>query len=242
MNAEITYLHHSSFAVKTATHFLIFDYYLDTPHGGRLAQGVVNPDEIREEDVVVFASHRHPDHYSPRIFGWRTEIPKIRYVLSDDIRTRESVLAVSPGQTYDLEDMTVRTLKSTDLGVAFLIKTDDLSIYHAGDLNCWKWSGESDTDNWQAERSFRTQVDTLRGEKIDLAFLPFDPRQGDDAFFGFNYFMRTVSPRCAVPIHSFGQLEFFERLKTDPRTAEYRDKILLYSSRGQTILLPDLRQ
>lgn len=238
MNAEITYLHHSSFAVKTTAHFLIFDYYLDTPHGGKFAQGVVNPGEIWDENVVVFASHRHPDHYSPRIFGWRTEIPKIRYVLSDDIRTRENILAVSPGQTYDLGDMTVRTLKSTDLGVAFFIKTDGLSIYHAGDLNCWKWDGNSAAENRQAEKSFQVQVDTLRGTNIDLAFLPFDPRQGDDAFCGFDYFMRTVSPRCAVPMHSFGKLEFLKRLKTDPRIAGYSDRILLYNSRGQTMLLP----
>ena len=242
MNAKITYLHHSSFAVKTAAHFLIFDYYLDTPQGGKLAQGVVNPSEIRDENVLVFASHRHPDHYSPRILGWRREIAKIRYVLSDDIRTRENILAVSPGQTYDLGDMTVRTLKSTDLGVAFFIQTDGLNIYHAGDLNCWKWDGNSESENRQAERSFQTQVDTLRGEKIDLAFLPFDPRQEDDAFYGFDYFMRAVSPCCAVPMHSFGKLEFFERLKTDPRTADYLDKILLYNSRGQTIFFPDLPQ
>lgn len=235
MDAQITYLHHSSFAVKTAAHVLIFDYYFDKPHGGNLSQGVVRPADLRDEDVVVFASHRHPDHYSPRIFGWRSEIPKIRYVLSSDIHTHEDVLSVSPGREYQLGDMTVRTLKSTDLGVAFLIAVDGLLIYHAGDLNWWKWDEDSASDNTQMEQAFKTQVNTLRDENIDLAFLPFDPRQGNDAFLGFDYFMQTVSPKYALPMHSFGKTEFFERLKTSPRTAVYRSRILLYHSRGQTI-------
>ncbi len=234
MDAEITYLYHSSFAVKTAAHVFVFDYYLDTPRGG-LSQGVVDPAALRGDDVVVFASHRHPDHYSPLIFGWRREIPKIRYVVSGDIRTREDVLAAAPGQTYDLGDMTVRTLKSTDEGVAFLIAADGLRLYHAGDLNCWKWKGDTAAENAEAERAFRAQVDLLRGERVDLAFLPFDPRQEDDAFCGFDYFMRTVSPKFAVPMHSFGKTEFFERLRTDPRTAGYRDRILLYRDRGEVI-------
>ena len=242
MGAEITYLYHSSFAVKTSAHFLIFDYYLDTPHGGGLSQGVINPAEIRDEDVVVFASHRHPDHYSPRIFGWRAEIPKIRYVLSDGIRTREDVLAVAPGRTYDLGDMTVRTLKSTDEGVAFLIDTDGFRIYHAGDLNWWAWDENSGAENARMARDFQSQIDLLRGETVDLAFLPFDPRQENDAFLGFDYFMRTVSPGYAVPMHSFGKTEFFERLRTDPRTAGYRDRILIYRSRGWTTAIPVLSE
>ena len=239
MGAEITYLYHSSFAVKTAAHFLIFDYYLDTPHGGGLSQGVIDPAEIRDRDVVVFVSHRHPDHYSPRILGWRREIAKIRYVLSDDIRAREDAVMVHPGQTADLGDMTVRTLRSTDEGVAFLIDADGLCIYHAGDLNWWKWDEDSDAENAQMEHDFKAQVDMLRGKAVDLAFLPFDPRQGDDALLGFDYFMRTVSPKFAVPMHSFGQTGFFERLKTDPRTADYRGRVLLYQSRGQTVAYPD---
>lgn len=40
---EFWYLYHSGVAVKTENHLLIFDYYLDAPQGGGLADGVVNP-------------------------------------------------------------------------------------------------------------------------------------------------------------------------------------------------------
>ena len=238
MDAEITYLFHSAFAVKTPAHFLIFDYYRDVPHGGRLAQGVVNPQEIAGENVVVFASHCHPDHYSPRIFGWRTEIPGIRYVLSDDIRTREEALTVAPGRTYDLGDLSVRTLEATDRGGAFLGKTDGLTVYHAGDLNWWKWEGDSEDEAADMERRFKEQVDLLRGEAIDVAFLPFDPRQGEDAFLGFDWFLQTVGPRYAVPMHSFGHTDFFAALESGPRTHGYGSAILRYGSRGEKFSVP----
>ena len=128
MEAEIIYLYHSAFAVRTPSHFLIFDYYYDKPNGGCLAQGVINPEEISGENVVVFASHRHPDHYSPRILSWRRQIPNIRYVLADGIRTHEEVLTAAPGQSYDLGDIRIRTLKSTDEGVAFLTEVDCMKI------------------------------------------------------------------------------------------------------------------
>lgn len=239
MKAEIIYLYHSAFAVRTPSHFLVFDYYYDRPQGGGLAQGVISPEEIRGENVVVFASHRHPDHYSPRILSWRSQIPDIRYVLSDGIRTRGEVLAAAPGRNYDLGDLRIRTLKSTDEGVAFLTEVDGMKIYHAGDLNWWKWDGDSEEEAAQMEREFKGQVDLLRGETVDAAFLPCDPRQCENSVLGFDYFMRTVCPRRAVPMHSFGNTGFFKRLDTDPRTEPYRKKILQYRSRGETMVLTD---
>ena len=234
---EVRYLYHSAFAVKTPAHLLIFDYYYDTPRGAGFSRGVVDPEEIRGEDTVVFASHSHPDHYSPRIFAWRGTVPKIRYVLSSDIHTRENAARIGPGEEKDLGDLRVRALRSTDQGVAFLVKADGLCIYHAGDLNWWKWNEDTEQENAVMERKFKAQVETLRGEKIDLAFLPVDPRQGDDALLGLDWFMRTVGARDVIPMHSFGQTDFFSRLKTDPRTVPYRDTIHLYSHRGEVISL-----
>lgn len=235
MQAQITYLDHSGFSVKTAAHFLVFDYYLDTPHGGGLAQGVINPDLLGNENAAVFVSHHHPDHFSPRIFGWKSSVPKIRYFLADDIRTHEDAVFFHPGQSEDFGDMTVRALKSTDAGVAFLIHTDGLCIYHAGDLNWWKWDEDTEPEQKEAGQNFRAQIDLLKGEKVDLAFLPVDPRQGGDALLGFDYFMRTVQPEHAVPMHSFGRTEFFSRLLTEACTEPYRSRILLYQNRGDQL-------
>lgn len=242
MNAEIRYLYHSGFAVKTEHHFFIFDYYLDTPHGCGLEKGVINPEEIRDLDVVVFASHRHPDHFNPRIFSWRKTVRKIRYVLSDDIRTSEDVLKVRPGETYDLGDLTVRTLKSTDEGVAFLLVADGLHIYHAGDLNLWHWNGEPDGDNAEMARRYREQIDTLKGEKIDIAFVPVDPRLEEHYLLGLDYFMKTVGANLAVPIHLGDDFSVFGELERDGRADAYREKIASYSKRGDAIFYTQPRQ
>ena len=163
---EIRYLFHSGFAVDTGAHLLIFDYYKDTPRGGKLADGVIDPAEISGRDVVVFASHSHGDHYSPVIFGWRGALPRVRYVLSDDIRTREEAFRIGPGETLDLGDLSVRALRSTDAGAAFLVRTDGKTVFHAGDLNWWHWNGESRAYNDDMGRRYREQIDLLQGEEL----------------------------------------------------------------------------
>jgi len=238
MGAEIRYLYNSGFAVKTERHFFIFDYYLDTPRGCGLEKGVIHPDEIRDLDVVVFASHRHPDHYNPRIFSWRKTVKQIRYVLSDDIKTTEDALMVHPGLEYDMGDLGVRVLESTDVGAAFLIKADGLCIYHAGDLNLWYWNGEPDIDNQQMETRYKEQIDKLKGEKIDLAFVPVDPRLEENDLLGLDYFMRTVDAELAIPMHFSDNTSVFDELKTNPLTEDYREKIAFFSQRGAQIMYP----
>lgn len=232
MEAEIRYLYHSGFAVKTERHFLIFDYYRDDPRGGGLADGVIDPGEIRDLDTVVFVSHSHPDHFSRKIFDLKSGVEKIRYVLSSEIRTREDAVLIRAGQTRDLGDLTVRALRSTDIGAAFLVKTDGLCIYHAGDLNWWHWEGEPAADNERMARQYKEQIDTLRGEAIDIAFVPVDPRLGENCLLGLGYFMETAGAGLAVPMHAFGNPAFYERLKSDPRAASYRGKIWFYKNRG----------
>lgn len=235
MEAEIRYLYHSGFAVKTDRHFFIFDYYIDTPRGCGLNKGVINPEEIRDLDVVVFVSHRHPDHYNPKIFSWRKEIPNIRYILADDIRTNEDVLKVHAEMTYDLGDIKFRVLDSTDTGAAFLLYADGLCIYHAGDLNLWYWNGEPEEDNASMIRRYHEQIDTLKGENIDIAFVPVDPRLEENYLLGLDYLIKTADVKLTVPMHFGKNLSIFEELKHDSRTEAYRNRIAIFSNRGDII-------
>lgn len=162
-SVSIQYLYHSGFAVETASHLFIFDYYLDTPRGCGPDQGVVSPSMLQGRDVVVFVSHSHGDHYNPAIFQWRRVKPQIRYILADEIATKEDVLSVKAGKTYPLGGLEVRTLDSTDLGVAFLVKADGLCLYHAGDLNWWHWNDEPEEANRAMARRYQQQIDSLKG-------------------------------------------------------------------------------
>ena len=68
----------------------------------------------------------------------------VRYLLSFDIKGDPQipedacVTYLDADRTYEIEGLgTVRTLRSTDLGVAFLVITNGGTFYHAGDLNFW---------------------------------------------------------------------------------------------------------
>lgn len=215
----------------TQNHFLIFDYWKDTPNGG-LDKGVVDPAEIAAfgRQVVVFSSHAHGDHYNPVILDW----PNAKLVLSSDIPPAPGAVMVEPDSEYEILGISLRTFQSTDEGVAFLIKVDGNTIYHAGDLNWWHWTGEPDDFNRDMSQRYREQIDKMRGVKIDLAFVPVDPRLKGQYSLGIDYLMRTADVGKAVPIHFGERAEIIDKLIADPVSEPYRERILPLMTRGQS--------
>jgi len=233
MNAKVWYLFQSGFAVQTAAHFLVFDYWRDKPKGEGLESGVINPASLRDQDVVVFVSHKHGDHYNRKTEQWKQEIPKLRRILSDDIRSDPDALMIGPGATLTQPDLTVQTLASNDEGVAFIVDVDDLRIYHAGDLNWWHWEGEPDDYNEGMANSYKTQIDKLAGKPIDIAFVPVDPRLDKQYAWGIDYLMRTAEVRHAIPMHFGNKTATVGRLLEDPISQDYRERILGFTQRGE---------
>ena len=232
MNARIWYLYHSGFAVQTAKHFLIFDYWKQSPKGKGLTEGVVDPAALSEHDVIVFVSHSHGDHYSRTVHDWKKIIPKLRLVLSDDIPPVPGALMVGQGKKLEQHDFSVETLASNDEGVAFVVEIDGLRIYHAGDLNWWHWEGEPDDYNEGMASTYKEQISRLRGKSIDVAFVPVDPRLEEQYAWGIDHFMRTLDVRWVVPMHFGNDLSILERLLSDEVSSEYRDRILKLPERG----------
>ncbi|WP_066687200.1 MBL fold metallo-hydrolase [Christensenella intestinihominis] len=240
MQARITYLDNSGFAVKTERNFLIFDCWNKHPTGGKqgLAGGVIDPEELADEHVTVFVSHAHGDHYNPMIFKWAEKIPDIRYVLSDDIRPHPGALAAAPSRDYSLGGMDIKTFRSTDEGVAFLVDVDGLAVYHAGDLNWWHWEGEDPAWNAQMARDYKNEINRMAGSRIDLAFLPVDPRLGGSMLLGIEYFMEHVGAKRAVPMHYGGAgAKAAHALRASRVLAPFRSRIVMPMERGESILL-----
>ena len=104
----IWYLDHSAIAVETNSHLLLFDLFgktLQPPKGMGLAQGFVNPDELRDKDVVIFVSHEHLDHFDPAIFSLRDRLKRVRFVLPEEFdEIYQGDLFAAPNQTYRLPD------------------------------------------------------------------------------------------------------------------------------------------
>ena len=216
---KVTYLGHSGFAVELETVTLLFDYYT-----GKLPKWPV------QKPLAVFASHSHPDHFNWRILRFSQEYENVRYFFGNDIRlgekwltekgfsvsVKEKVTKLAGGRESLWEaagaSVKVRTLKSADMGVAFVVETEKKRIYHAGDLNWWHWIGEPAEDNEAMDRAYREQIDQLAGCHFDLAFVPVDPRLEETAFWGMKYFLEKTETDLAFPMHMWGKYEETKRI------------------------------
>ncbi len=238
---NLTYLYHSGFLVETERCYYIFDYYKGTL-----------PDLDPAKPVLVFVSHSHADHYNPEIFSLlrKQGMGQVLALLSKDILKKrwppeltpcpveaaEAVNAcpVPPGQipavkvtfhqSYTLPyGVTVQTLHSTDRGSAFLVKSDDCVVFHAGDLNDWGMdvtnAKYSEQFNKQMAGSYRHEINLLRewlGEKaLDVAFLPLDPRQGDYYDRGILYFLKKIPTKAVYPMHYWEKPEIIGRFRQE---------------------------
>lgn len=245
MKLQGWYLYNSAFVLKTETHCFIFDYYpyAGEPRTGSLDSGRLDLQQIREFGlpVTVFVSHAHYDHFDKSIFTWREELPEICYVLSDDVPaphglSSDCVLTVQAGRQYEWNGLVIRTLLSTDQGVAFFIRTPGAVIYHAGDLNFWDWEGESDAYRRQMEQDYKGQIDCIAGEQIDLAFVPLDGRLEGTYWKGLDYLMRATDTRHVVPMHFRDQYEVFDWLRRQPEAQDYLSRVQVLTHQGQPFL------
>ena len=215
---KVTYLRHSGFVVEYAELVLIFDYYKGTL-----------PDFSADKKIYVFVSHRHHDHFQKTIFEWKERYPDIKYILSDDIEEKGPegcTCYIGPREKITVDDLGIQTFRSTDEGVAFLIEGKGKVLYHAGDLNWWHWEEESETYNLMMKRMFQNEIGKLEGERIDVAFVPLDPRQGEQYYWGLDYFMKHTDTRCIFPMHMWEDYDIYERLMENPAAEEYKNRVM----------------
>ena len=213
----VTYYHHSGFSIAWEKVLLVFDYWLgeqdDVPEDKR-----ITPEFLAGfEEIYVFISHEHPDHFDPVVYEWRNSCPGIMYIVSSDMPVGTRGKQIAPGGEMTLsEHVKVKAFDSTDLGVSFLVDVAGVKLFHAGDLNFWHWREESTARQIEeADAAFRKAVEPISKETVDVAFFPTDPRLGLLFDAGANYFLLAVKPRLLIPMHFWGRgdiaLEFARR-------------------------------
>lgn len=238
------YLNHSAVAVQTDDHLLLFDLFdkvLNPREGEGLEQGKVSPSQLAQEDVLVFVSHEHQDHFDAKVFSLDC-LPKVRFILPEelDVLYDEGIFAKS-NQIVTLPDAKITTFASTDIGLAYLVEVDGKRIYHAGDLNWWHWQGEEEEFNLDQEKRYLQQMQLLSqavGDRtIDLAFVPVDPRLGEDCLRGVCAFCQAVETKVIVPIHFWGDFSVCERIKRSPQMSEFASRIVTLQRNGESFVL-----
>ncbi|NLV57845.1 MAG: MBL fold metallo-hydrolase [Clostridiales bacterium] len=240
---KVTYHYNSGFSIRIGGKLLVFDYW--EGEGRKLAEvGRLNKQILSAyEQVYVFVSHAHPDHFSPMIYEWREDLP-VTYIVSSDMPIGTRGKRIAPLETLDLaQDISVKAFDSTDLGVSLLVRAYGINIFHAGDLNLWHWRQESSLREIEAaENAFYAACAPMKGERIDLAMFPVDPRQGMLYDAGANHFILTQKPRVFIPMHWQDRTEvaidFARRAKTphtevlaltrpgESATITYQEKLL----------------
>ena len=192
--------------------------------------------------MLVFASHAHYDHYGKAIYGLREQFKNLSYILSSDIPVVEGddVFRIGPCEEKVIAGCRIRTLRSNDQGVAFLVKDGEgHTFYHAGDLNWWHWEGEPDEYNKEMRRSYQAEINKLQPERIDAAFVPVDPRLGEQYCWGIDCFMKRTRTKYVFPMHFWENYSVCDRLVMEDCTEEYRDRIVKIEREGQQFSLPE---
>jgi L-ascorbate metabolism protein UlaG (beta-lactamase superfamily) len=174
---RVTYWGHSGFSVETGGLTLLFDYI-----GGGFARPA--------GQSIAFVSHEHRDHVSEEV-----------YALADEV-----VRGMAEGDRREVFGAKIRAFGSTDEGVSFLVRNGEDSVFHAGDLNFWHWRQEStEKEVADALAGYERVLNTLAGEKIDIAFFPVDPRMGAGYAEGAEMFLERIKPKILVPMHFWDQ-------------------------------------
>ncbi|MFP4015900.1 MAG: MBL fold metallo-hydrolase [Halanaerobiales bacterium] len=243
---KIYHLYHSGVAVDYQDSLFIFDYYKDragktasfTDTNPGLNNGVVRKSDLRKyQKVYVFASHRHSDHFNPVIFDWQDYNSNIKYILSDDIdaEKKDNRFFMKKNDTLNIDNnIVVDAYGSTDQGISFLLKLADKTVFHAGDLNWWHWSSFSDEQLKQEEKDYKKEVDKLKDKKINVAFIPVDPRLKDSNYLAGKYFLEVIKPDLFIPIHFADQYKITEEFAA--KFTGYSGAIAVIKNRGEEII------
>lgn len=231
---HVTFLAHSGFLVELEHVLLLFDWQT----------GTLPP--LPDKPLLVFASHRHDDHFHPGIFFLAVGRPETRFLLGKGIRLSPHNCEkwdISPERAAQCTvlrggecitprvGVTVEALPSTDIGVAFVVTAEGKTIYHAGDLNWWHWEENGKAWNGNMAANFKRFLAPLQGRHIDLAFAPLDPRLGDAYDWGFRYLLDTAEIRRILPMHQWGDFAATERFLT--AHPEYSDRVVPVTENGQ---------
>ena len=80
--------------------------------------------------------------------------------------------------------------------------------------------------NEMMKRNYWYEIGKIEGQAIDVAFVPLDPRQEEQYYWGMDYFMKHTDTKVVFPMHMWGHYEVWERLMENPEASSYRDKVM----------------
>ncbi len=246
-----TYLGQSGFIIETADATLIFDWgYVQDASGKMVANEAKLPEIRSDKPLYVFVSHVHSDHFRPDNFDLLERYPVSEMYLGYDhsisgvnqqierlSETIKNKISFFNGEQKLIvndygNNMTISTLRSTDLGVAYLVNIDGIKLFHAGDLFLmqtmkkelfysvppelflreWGRTFKSYEDYLDyCKNEFIEFTEPLKGMDIDYGMLPLDPRFDGIGLGTVERYFDIADFKLWSPMHLWGNYDFIEQ-------------------------------
>lgn len=226
--AEVWYLGHCGYAVKTKNHLLIFDYIEleENPIERGLDKGFVDPLEISDLNVSVFVTHSHVDHYDEIIHTWQNKIQNIRYIFGWEVNEEQKIphyYLEGPREELRLDDMEIYTVNSFHSfvpEVAYLVAVDGLVIYHGGDYQ-GKMGRNAPSNVKEDMQYLKTKADA-----VDLFFI--------GAWTGPPYLqaIKSLQPKVLFPMHERKKEENYKRFAAELKNLGVTIPVICPEKRG----------
>ena len=235
----ITYIYHSCYLIEFQELSLLFDFYKDVARSDGSCW-VTDYLLKKEEDLYVFCSHSHSDHFNPEILSWSKKKKNIKYIFSEELLQSkkllpENVLFLRKEESYSDHRIKVKAFGSTDVGCSFLVGCESKLFFHAGDLNNCHWKEEVDADEALTyENNFLCELELLseKSEDLHVAMFPLDPRLGNDFMRGGEQFVSRIKTDYFLPMHfgeNFNLVNMFAEI-----ASKYNSKYLPITHHGQS--------
>lgn len=244
---KVVFIHHSCFLVEVDEKVLIFDWFAGDRVNGYQFNGVL-PEYELDTPIYVFASHKHRDHFDMDVLRMAEKYRNIHFILSKDckmspnfmqkhgidLEVREKITYVTERAKYKVEGgVSVETLRSTDVGVAFYVQTNGVSIFHAGDLNDWSFEDADDMTNQKMRKAFQEEVRRLVSKKIDVAFVPMDPRLGENQWKAVDFVLEHTNAEHIFPMHMWQDYSGIDTYIQQQENSKLAERVVPISHENQ---------
>ena len=231
----VYYIYHSAFVIELKKSILIFDFYRFPSNKKKEKEEFFNRFIKRtDKKVYVFSTHSHSDHFNKEILTWLEMNENIKYILSDDIKIHKhkNFYFTKEDDNFELDNLKISTFGSTDLGSSFYVNTEDKNIFHSGDLHFWHWEDDTAEEEKNMCDGYIAQLEKIKKlDRIDIAFVPVDPRLGVNTLEGVELFYKILKPKIIIPMHfsdDYSRMkEFTEKFKynEDVKVIEIEDSM-----------------
>jgi len=235
--AIIWYLFDVGWVVRTSAHVLVFDYVparhnMALPQTVRpcLGSGEIDPAQLRNQNVVVFASFLRDSNHRDVIFSWRKIIPRITYVIGDETAGDPAAVYIPPRAERRVGDLQVLTIPATGYGEGFIVTVDGLTIFYGGDH-------QSSEGLWPA---FTREIDYIRKRmaRIHVAFLQMMFEEQMSSSKGVLYALDALRPVAMFPNSAVAAERFFRRFVQAVTDARLPTQVRSASRRGDVFFFP----